>query len=52
MQFKITTDYAIRIICLLAKENQMCSASYMASALSVPGSYIPKITKTLKNAEN
>lgn len=50
MQLTITTDYAIRIICLLAKENQMCSASYMASALSVPGSYIPKITKTLKNA--
>ncbi|SHJ28722.1 Rrf2 family transcriptional regulator [Hespellia stercorisuis] len=50
MQLTITTDYAIRIICLLAKENQMCSSSYMASMLGIPLSYIPKTTKILKDA--
>lgn len=50
MQLTITTDYAIRIICLLAKESEMCSASYMASTLHIPASYIPKITKVLKAA--
>ena len=50
MQFTSTTDYAIRIICYLAAQRQMISTSELSQELSVPSSYIPKITKKLKQA--
>ena len=50
MQLTSTTDYAIRIICYLAAQRQMISTSELSQELSVPSSYIPKITKKLKQA--
>ena len=50
MQLTRTTDYAIRIVCYLAAQRQMISTSELSQELSVPSSYIPKITKKLKQA--
>ena len=50
MQLTSTTDYAIRIVCYLAAQSQMISTSELSRKLSVPYSYIPKITKKLKQA--
>ena len=50
MQLASTTDYAIRIVCYLAAQRQMISTSELSQELSVPASYIPKITKKLKQA--
>ena len=50
MQLTSTTDYAIRIVCYLAAQRQMISTSELSQELSVPSSYIPKITKKLKAA--
>ena len=50
MQLTCTTDYAIRIVCYLAAQRQMISTSELSQELSVPSSYIPKITKKLKQA--
>ena len=50
MQLTSTTDYAIRIVCYLAAQRQMISTSELSQELSVPSSYIPKITKKLKQA--
>ena len=50
MQLTSTTDYAIRIVCYLAAQRQMISTSELSQELSVPYSYIPKITKKLKQA--
>lgn len=49
MQLTSTTDYAIRIVCYLAAQKQMISTSELSRELSVPASYIPKITKQLKH---
>ncbi|MFR5701401.1 MAG: Rrf2 family transcriptional regulator [Eubacterium ramulus] len=48
MQLTITTDYAIRIVCYLAKKQQMTSAAELAQELQIPISYIPKVTRQLK----
>lgn len=45
MQLTITTDYAIRIVCYLAKKQQMTSAAELAQELQIPISYIPKVTR-------
>ena len=50
MQLTSTTDYAIRIVCYLAAQRQMIATSELSQELSVPSSYIPKITKKLKQA--
>ena len=50
MQLTSTTDYAIRIVCYLAAQSQMISTSELSQELNVPSSYIPKITKKLKQA--
>ena len=50
MQLTSTTDYVIRIVCYLAAQRQMISTSELSQELSVPSSYIPKITKKLKQA--
>ena len=50
MQLTSTTDYANRIVCYLAAQRQMISTSELSQELSVPSSYIPKITKKLKQA--
>ena len=50
MQLTSTTDYAIRIVCYLVAQRQMISTSELSQELSVPSSYIPKITKKLKQA--
>ena len=46
MRLTSTTDYAIRIVCYLASQRQMISTSELSQELSVPSSYIPKITKS------
>ena len=51
MQLTITTDYAIRIVCYLAKKQQMTSAAELAQELQIPISYIPKVTRQLKKAQ-
>ena len=50
MQLTSTTDYAIRIVCYLAAQRQMIATSELSQKLSVSSSYIPKITKKLKQA--
>ena len=50
MQLKITTDYAIRIVYYLACRGEVITASELAYELKIPESYIPKITKKLKEA--
>ena len=50
MQLKITTDYAIRIVYYLACRSEVITASELAYELKIPESYIPKITKKLKEA--
>ena len=50
MQLKITTDYAIRIVYYLACRSEVITASELAYELKIPESYIPKITKRLKDA--
>ena len=50
MQLKITTDYAIRIVYYLACRSEVITASELAYELKIPESYIPKITKKLKDA--
>ena len=50
MQLKITTDYAIRIVYYLACRGEAITASELAYELKIPESYIPKITKKLKEA--
>ena len=54
MQLTSTTDYAIRIVCHLAAQSQMISTSELSQELSVPSSYIPKITilLSLQNTYN
>lgn len=54
MQLTSTTDYAIRIVCYLAAQSQMISTSELSQELSVPSSYIPKITilLSLQNTYN
>ena len=51
MQLKITTDYAIRIVSCLATKGRMTSVSELSRELRVSASYIPKITKKLKDAK-
>lgn len=50
MQLTNTTDYAIRIICYLASKNQTIRTAELSRELKIPESYIPKITKKLKEA--
>ena len=54
MQLTSTTDYAIRIVCYLSAQRQMISTSELSQELSVPSSYIPKITilLSLQNTYN
>lgn len=49
MQLTNTTDYASRIVCYLAIKKRRVTMAKLASELKVPESYIPKITKQLKN---
>ena len=51
MQLTNTTDYASRIICYLAIKKRRVIMAKLASELKAPESYIPKITKQLKNWE-
>lgn len=48
MQLKITTDYAVRIVYYLALHRGTVTAAELSEALKIPESYIPKITKKLK----
>ena len=51
MQLTNTTDYAIRIVCYLASENKVITTAELSRELNIPASYIPKITKQLKEKE-
>ena len=51
MQLTNTTDYASRIVCYLAIKKRRVTMAKLASELKAPESYIPKITKQLKNWE-
>ena len=50
MQLKITTDYAVSIVYYLALRKETVTAAQLSEALKIPESYIPKITKRLKDA--
>ena len=50
MQLKITTDYAVRIVYYLALHRGTVTAAELSEALKISESYIPKITKKLKDA--
>ena len=47
MQFNITTDYAIRTVILLAKEQKKLKTEYISEMLGIPLSYLRKIIKKL-----
>ena len=49
MQLKITTDYAVRIVYYLALHRGTVTAAELSEALKISESYIPKITKKLKD---
>ena len=51
MQLKISTDYAIRIVCYLAAQERMVSTSELSRKLNVSANYVPKIAKKLKDAK-
>ena len=51
MQLTNTTDYAIRIVWYLASENKVITTAELSRELNIPVSYIPKITKQLKEKE-
>ena len=51
MQLTNTKDYAIRIVCYLASENKVITTAELSRELNIPASYIPKITKQLKEKE-
>lgn len=46
-----TTDYATRIICCLAQNKEIMSATVLSSKLDIPMSYIFKVAKLLRQAE-
>ena len=50
MQLKNSTDYALRIVCYLAAQEQMVSTSELSRKLNISANYIPKIAKKLKKA--
>lgn len=50
MQLKITTDYAIRIVSYLATLQGTITTVELSRKLCVSESYIPKITRQLKQA--
>lgn len=50
MQLKNSTDYALRIVCYLAAQEQMVSTSELSQKLNISANYITKIAKKLKNA--
>ena len=50
MQLKNSTDYALRIVCYLAAQEQTVSTSELSQKLNISANYIPKIAKKLKNA--
>ena len=50
MQLKITTDYAVRIVYYLASHREIVTAAELSGVLKIPESYVPKITKKLKDA--
>lgn len=43
-------DYAVRIVYYLALRKETVTAAQLSEALKIPESYIPKITKRLKDA--
>lgn len=50
MQLKNSTDYALRIVCYLAAQEQTVSTLELSQKLNISANYIPKIAKKLKNA--
>lgn len=50
MQLTTTTDYGTKIICYLAQNKGMVSATILSSKLGIPMNYIFKVTKLLKSA--
>lgn len=51
MQFKTTTDYAIRTLLYLADKKDLVTAVEIADALSIPQTYVPKILGSLKKGK-
>ncbi len=50
MQLTLTTDYAMRLVFYLAEKNERCNAALLSEKLGIPPSYVPKVTKLLKQA--
>lgn len=50
MQLNITTDYAIRILIYLAKNEKLTTAKEISEAMFIPEGYIGKITRKLKES--
>ncbi len=48
MHITRTTDYAIRVVMLLAITNEVTSAKAIGEEMKIPKQYLPKITKKLK----
>lgn len=50
MQFKISTDYAIRTVLYLGKKQCIASCSEIAAAMSIPQNYLRKILSRLRRS--
>ena len=50
MQLKLTTDYALRLLCRLANERHPLSVRELSEDLGIPKRYTAKVMGTLKDA--
>ena len=50
MQLSATTDYGIRIVLYLIKNNEIISSGVLAEQLQIPKTYVLKVTKKLELA--
>lgn len=51
MQLNITTDYAIRVLLYLSDKQKPVSSQEIASAMGIPGNYILKVCRKLREGE-
>ncbi|EGG81860.1 Rrf2 family protein [Lachnospiraceae bacterium 2_1_46FAA] len=50
MQLSVTTDYGIRIVLYLIKNNEVTSSAILSEKLDIPKTYVLKVTKKLEAA--
>lgn len=51
MHFKISTDYAVRIVLYLAKKRGIIPSAELSEQLNITQGYLLKVTRILRNAQ-